>query len=369
MFDDDQQLPPRTRPELSTGSQSSFPGHFTVATGAGTGSIPFYITNGRAYLTGPYKGAPYGVAIVVPAVAGPFDLGKVTVRSALFVDKHDASVRIVSDPLPRVLQGIPLDVRDVRVDVNKSSFFLNPTSCAVKKITGTITSTEGASANVSDRFQAADCASLGFKPRMVMRVGGRGHTRRGQTSPFSTTLTMPRKDQANLRLVRVTLPRTINARLNTINDACTRTEFESDVKKCAHAVAGSATASTPLLRRSLSGNVYFVKNGHPIPDLFVALRGQVDFDLIGKISIVNNRLLRTTFDAAPDVPIRSFTLRLLGGPRTASIGALSNLCSASSRRAKAQVDYIAQSGKVLQVDQAVTVAGCGGKKGRAHRKR
>ncbi|HKG03288.1 MAG TPA: hypothetical protein VKB03_08900 [Conexibacter sp.] len=341
-----------------------------VTVGAGAGSDPFYITNGRAYLTGPYKGAPFGVAIVVPAVAGPFDLGKVTVRSALFVDKHDASVRIVSDPFPAILQGIPLDVRDVRVDVNKPSFFLNPTSCAEKRITGTLTSTEGASANVSDRFQAADCASLGFKPRMTMRVGGRGHTHRGQTSPFTTTLTMPQRNQANLRLVRVTLPQTINARLNTINDACTRAEFEGDVRKCAHAKAGSAVASTPLLRAPLKGTVYFVKNGHPIPDLFVALRGEVDFDLIGRVSIPGGKRLATTFDAAPDVPIRSFKLSLLGGPTTASIGAAANLCSASSRRAKAEVDYIGQNGKVRQVDQALEVAGCKkAKKARKHRSR
>jgi len=330
-----------------------------VVTGAGTGSLPFFITNGRAYLTGPYRGAPYGVAIVVPAVAGPFDLGKVTVRSALFVDKHDASVRIVSDPLPRVLQGIPLDIRDVRVSVNKPKFFLNPTSCAVKNIQGTLTSVEGTNANVSDRFQAADCASLGFKPKMTMRVGGRGHTRRGQTSAFATTLTMPRKDQANLRFVRVTLPQTINARLNTINDACTRAEFESNIAKCAHAEAGTAVASTPLLRDPLKGTVYFVKNGHPIPDLFVALRGQVDFDLIGRITIPGGKRLATTFDAAPDVPIRAFTLKLLGGRNTASIGAAANLCSARSRRAKAEVDYIGQNGKVRQIDQALKVAGCG----------
>ncbi|HEU4700994.1 MAG TPA: hypothetical protein VFS37_00815, partial [Conexibacter sp.] len=266
-----------------------------VTVGAGAGSNPFFIESGKAYLTGPYNGAPFGVAIVVPAVAGPFDLGKVTVRSALFVDKHDATVRIVSDPFPTILQGIPLDVRDVRVDVNKPGFFLNPTSCAEKRITGTLTSTEGAKANVSDRFQAAECASLGFKPRMVMRVGGRGHTRAGQTSPFTTRLTMPQRNQSNVRFVRVTLPRTINARLNTINDACTRAEFESDIRKCAHAKAGSAVASTPLLRRPLRGSVFFVRNGNPIPDLFVALRGQVDFDLVGRISIVNNTLLRTTF--------------------------------------------------------------------------
>jgi uncharacterized repeat protein (TIGR01451 family) len=337
-----------------------------VTVGAGPGANPFFITNGRAYLTGPYKGAPYGASIVVPAVAGPFDLGNVNVRAAVFVDKHDATVRIVSDPLPTILQGIPLDVRDVRVNVNKPGFFLNPTSCREKTINATLTSTAGLRANVSDRFQAAECASLAFKPRMVMRVGGRGHTHRGQTSPFTTTLTMPRRNQTNLRFVRVSLPTTINARLNTINDACTRAEFEADISKCSHAKAGTAVASTPLLRAPLRGSVYFVKNGNPIPDLFVALRGQVAFDLIGKVTIPGGKHLATTFATVPDVPIRSFTLRLLGGPRTASIGAAANLCSAKSRRATASVDYIAQNGRVLQRDQHLKVAGCGG--GGRHRR-
>jgi len=329
-----------------------------VITGAGAGTNPFFITDGRAYLTGPYKGAPFGVSIVVPAKAGPFDLGNVVVRSALFVDKHTADVSVVSDPLPTILQGIPLQVRDVRVDVNKPKFFLNPTSCAEKKITGVLTSTEGLKANVSDRFQAADCASLGFRPHMTLRVGGRGHTRRGQTTPVTATVTMPSRNQANLRSVRVSLPTTINARLNTINDACTRAEFEADIKKCVHAIAGTAVASTPLLRAPLRGNVYFVKNGNPLPDLFVALRGQVSFDLIGRITIPGSKHLATTFATAPDVPIRSFTLRLLGGTRTASTGAAKNLCSPASRRATASVDYIAQNGRVLQVNQHLKVGGC-----------
>src|SRR5215212_536662 len=336
--------------------ESSRVGRVTV--GAGAGTNPFYISNGRVYVTGPYKGAPFGLSIVVPAVAGPFDLGNVAVRSALFVDKHTSDLRVVSDPLPRILQGIPLDVRDVRVSVDKPDFIINPTSCAVKRITGVIASTEGASAKVSDRFQVVECANLAFKPRMVMRVGGRGHTRRGQTSPFVTRLTMPARGQANLRFVRVSLPLSINARLNTINDACTRAEFEADIRKCSHAVAGSAVASTPLLRDPLRGKVYFVKNRHPIPDLFVALRGQVSFDLIGRITLPGGKHLATTFATAPDVPIRSFTLSLLGGARTASIGAARNLCSSSSRRQKAQIDYIAQNGRVRQIAQRLRVAGC-----------
>lgn len=340
-----------------------------VTVGAGAGSNPFFIESGKAYLTGPYKGAPFGVAIVVPAVAGPFDLGKVTVRSALFVDKKTAQVRIVSDPFPTILQGIPLDVRDVRVNVNKPDFFLNPTSCAEKTIAGTLTSTEGARANVSDRFQAADCASLGLRPRMRVRVGGRGHTRRGKTTPFRTTLRMPARDQTNLRFVRVTLPKTINARLTVINDACTRAEFETDIRRCDHARAGSAVASTPLLRRPLRGSVYFVRNGNPIPDLFVALRGQVDFDLIGRITIPGSTRLRTTFATAPDVPIRSFSLRLLGDARNGSVGAAANLCSKQSRRQKVEIDYIGQNGKVRQVAQRLKVGGCGKQKAKRGRGR
>jgi hypothetical protein len=203
---------------------------------------------------------------------------------------------------------------------------------------------------------------------MVLSVGGRGHTRRGQTTPLSTRLTMPPSDQANLRSVRVTLPDTINARLTVINDACTRAEFESDIGKCAHAQAGTASAVTPLLRDPLRGKVYFVKNGHPLPDLFVALRGQVAFDLIGQITIPHSRFLRTTFPAAPDVPVTSFSLRLFGDPRNGSVGAAANLCSASSRRHKAQLDYVGQNGRVLHISRALVVRGCGHTAGHRHRR-
>jgi hypothetical protein len=340
-----------------------------VTVGAGAGPNPFYIRNGRAYITGPYKGAPFGLSIVVPAVAGPFDLGDVNVRSALFIDKHDASARVVSDPLPTILQGIPLDVRDVRVSVDRPNFFLNPTSCARKRIEGVIDSTAGSKAKVSSPFQVSECANLRFKPRMVLTVGGRGHTAKNRTTPLVTRLTMPARGQANLRFVRVTLPDSINARLTVINDACTRAEFESDAAaKCAHAQAGTATAVTPLLRDPLRGNVYFVKNGHPLPDLFVALRGQVDFDLIGRITIPHSRFLRTTFAAAPDVPVRSFRLRLFGDRRNGSVGAAVNLCSAAARHAKVQLDYIGHNGRVRQLNQRLRVRGCSKHSVRRHRR-
>ncbi len=328
-----------------------------VTVGAGAGPDPFYISNGRAYITGPYKGAPFGLSIVVPAVAGPFNLGNVVVRSALFVDKHTSTLRVVSDPLPTILQGIPLDVRDVRVNIDKPDFIVNPTNCAKTAIGGTIQSTEGATANVSTPFQVGECASLGFKPKMVLAVGGKGHTHTGQSTPLSTRITMPAGD-ANLRFVRVTLPDAINARLTVINDACTRAEFENDIARCAHAQAGTAVAVTPLLRDPLRGKVYFVRNGHPIPDLFVALRGQVAFDLIGRVTIPGGRKLATTFPTAPDVPIRSFTLRLFGDSKNGSVGAAANLCTAASRKATAALDFIAQNGRVSQLDQRLVIHGC-----------
>jgi hypothetical protein len=329
----------------------------SVTVGAGAGSNPFYITDGRVYLTGPYKGAPFGLSIVVPAKAGPFDLGNVVVRSAIFVDRHTSQLRVATDPLPTILQGIPLQVRDVRVAIDRPGFIINPTNCSEMAIKGTVGSTGGLTAAVSDRYQAADCGALGFKPRMVLKVGGAGHTARNRTTPLSTRITMP-TGNANLRFVRVTLPQTINARLTVINDACTRTEFDTNIAKCAHAQAGSATAVTPVLREPLRGGVYFVRNGHPLPDLFVALRGQVNFDLIGRVTIPGSKRLATTFDAPPDVPIRSFTLRLFGDKQNGSVGAAANLCAAKSRKQKAELDYIGQNGKVLQVDQRLQVGGC-----------
>jgi hypothetical protein len=160
--------------------------------------------------------------------------------------------------------------------------------------------------------------------------------------------------------VRVTLPQAINARLTVINRACTRAQYEAG--DCEAARAGTAQARTPLLRDPLRGNVYFVKNGHPLPDLFIALRGEVSFDLIGRISIPGSKRLATTFDAIPDVPVKSFTLSLISGKK-GSVGAATNLCSSRGRNAKADLDYIGQNGKVVQLSQRLDIRGCG--KGRA----
>jgi uncharacterized repeat protein (TIGR01451 family) len=329
----------------------------TIAVGAGAGSNPFYITNGRAYLTGPYKGAPFGLSMVVPAVAGPFDLGNVVVRAAIFVDRRSTRLRVVSDPLPRILQGIPLELRDVRVAIDRPRFIVNPTSCAVKRIFGTIGSTLGAIAHGSSRFQVGECARLRLAPRLTLTVGSRGHTRGGASTPLSTTLTQT-PGQANLGVVSVVLPSTLNARLAVLNRACTLAEF--DAGRCSsRARAGSAVALTPLLRDPLRGSAFFVKNPRRVlPDLMVALRGQVSVDLVGKVG-VNPRTnqLTTRFDTIPDVPITRFTLRLVAGAN-GPLGVVRNLCSASAKRATAAIGFRGQNGALVQVNQRLRVRGC-----------
>jgi len=340
----------------------------SVTVGAGAGTNPFYISSCWAYLTDSYRGCDFGLSIVVPAIAGPFDLGVVVVRSSVCVDKHTAELTVTSDELPSQLQGIPLDVKDVRVNIDRAGFFLNPTSCEEKTITGVIESLAGSKANVSSRFEVGDCAALPLRPRMSLVVGGRRSTQRGRTTPLTATLRQG-PGQAGLSRVRVTLPTTINARLTVINDACTRAEFEA--AKCEDARTGTATAKTPLLDDPLRGGVYFVRNGHPLPDLFVALRGQVDFDLIGRITIPGSKHLRTSFNAVPDVPVSSFTLRLNGG-RRGSVGNAANLCSRRGRSARAELSFTGQNGKQVDIRQRLTVRGCrarGGRRGRGRRSR
>jgi len=329
----------------------------TVTTQAGPGPDPFSVT-GRVYLGGRYKHAPFSLSVVVPVVAGPFDLGTVVVRSAIYVDRHDATLRAVTDPLPTMLEGIPLQVRLVNVTLDRSGFVLNPTSCAPKQITAGIRSTAGTVAHVSNRFQVADCASLGFHPKMTLTVGGKGHVGHRASTPLTSTVTMPKGD-ANLKSVSVSLPSSLNARLDVVNNACTQAQFESG--HCEQARAGTAVAVTPLLPHALRGGVYFVtdptKPAGSLPNLIVALRGQVDFDLVGKIKIPGGIRLATRFTTVPDVPITKFVLRLTSGSH-GPVGNAENLCSKRSRQRTASITFAAQNGRNLSVQQPLSVRGC-----------
>jgi hypothetical protein len=324
---------------------------------AGPGTNP-YALPGRVYLEGAYGDAPFSLRVVVPAVAGPFDLGTVVVRQRVYVDRDDAHVTIVSDPLPTIVKGVPVRMQRIDVAVDKPGFMVNPTSCAAKTVSAVLHAETGQTAPVSSHFQVGSCSALPFRPRMSLRVGARGRTKRDITTPFSATLRMT-PGQANNRSVKVTLPKPLNSRLAIVNQACTLEAYRAD--DCgARARIGSAVAVTPLLRDPLRGSAYFVRNpARRLPDIMVALKGQVDFDLTGKISIPRDLTLTTNFDLVPDVPITMFRLDLVAG-RNGPIGVVQNLCSRRTRRALvARLALRAQSGRLVERNQRISVAGCG----------
>jgi hypothetical protein len=331
----------------------------TVIAGAGSGS-PFYVDTGKVYLAGPYKGAPFSMGIVTPAVAGPFDLGNVMVRTAVNVDPRTAQIHAVSDPLPTILQGIPLDLRDVRVILDRQGFAINPTSCAEKFANGKIDGTGGASANVSDRFQVGECASLGFKPRMSLRL--RGGTKRGK-HPALTAILRPRPGDANISEISVAFPRSEfleNAHIRTV---CTRAQFAADA--CPKgAIYGEATVFTPLLDEPLTGHVYLRSSDNLLPDLVPDLRGPahqpIRIESAGRTDSIRGGI-RNTFDFVPDAPFTKLVLRMQGGRK----GLLVNSRDICAKAYRATVNFGAHNGRTHTATPKLQ-ARCGkkGKKGR-----
>jgi len=339
---------------------SSLIGHATV--GAGVGSNPFYVTTGRVYLTGPYKGGPYGLAVAVHALAGPFDLGTVVVRQSIHIDPITAQLSVVSDPFPTILKGVPLRIRSVRVAVDKPHFMVNPTNCSKQQVTGSATSVDGATAALSSRFQVGSCKSLKFAPRLSLYVGSKHHTGVGISTPFKAVLTQS-PGQSNPRSVKVVLPQTLAALLNVVNHACTLAEYHAN--RCAGSRAGSAVAVTPLLKKPLRGGAYFVRHpGRPLPDLMVALRGEISIDLVGRVTIPGGTRLATNFDAIPDAPVSKFTLSIVSGSH-GPLGVSHNLCTKRGKRSAANVQMRGQNGAVINSSVRLHIRGCGGKKKRS----
>lgn len=331
----------------------------TVTTSAGPGPDPFTLS-GQVFLTGRYRGKPFGLSIVVPAKAGPLDLGNVVVRAAIDV-RDDGSIQVASDPLPTILQGIPLQIRSVTVEIDRAGFMVNPTNCRRMRVRGAISSVDGAQASPSARFQIGDCGRLPFHPRMRISVGRKGHTRAGASVPLTATLTQT-AGQAGMKTVSVALPGALTSHLEVLTHACTREEF--DAGSCStRARAGFATAVSPLLNRPLHGGVFFVKRAGAqpgaLPDLIVALRGEVDINLVGTVKLPHNgALIQTTFKTVPDVPVSRFSLHLLDGTQ-GPIGATENLCSAKARRARVGMVFRAQNGKLIRARPRLAIHGCG----------
>ncbi|HEX5695165.1 MAG TPA: hypothetical protein VFZ15_02185, partial [Acidimicrobiia bacterium] len=317
--------------------QASEVGNVTV--GAGAGPAPYY-TRGKAYLAGPYKGAPLSMAVITPAAAGPYDLGTVVVRTALYIDPKTTQLRAVSDPLPQILQGIVLDVRSVQIALDRPDFTLNPTSCDPMAVSGELFSSLGTIAPLSNRFQLGECDRLGFKPRLGFRL--KGGTKRGDNPKLIATL-KARSGDANIAAAQVTLPRSAFLDQAHIRTICTRVQWAQDACP-AGSIYGKATAISPLVDYPVSGNVYLRSSDNPLPDLVADLRGPayqpLRFELVGRTDSVKGAL-RNTFDFVPDAPVSTFRLELFGGKRGLVVNS-QNLCVRTNR---ATVELDAQSGK------------------------
>lgn len=294
----------------------------TVSVGAGSGA-PFY-AQGHAYLAGPYKGAPFSLAIVTPAVAGPFDLGTVVVRSALYIDPNTAQVTVKSDPLPTILQGIPLDIRNITVNIDRSQFTLNPTSCEPMVIAATAIA-QSSQAALSSPFQATNCASLPFKPSFSASTAGRTSKANGASLVVKIAQS---PGEANIHKTDLTLPLVLPARLTTLQKACTEAQFNTNPAGCPEGSnIGTATARTPVLSSPLTGPAYLVSHGGAaFPDVEFILQGEgVEIILDGKTDIKKG-ITYSKFETVPDAPISSFETILPQGPHSA-LAANTNLCA------------------------------------------
>jgi hypothetical protein len=306
----------------------------TVVSGAGAGTRALY-NSGKVYLAGPYKGAPLSLVVVVPALGGPYDLGNVTVRAGAYVDPRTAQVKTLSDPLPQILEGVPLRVRSLLFEFTRPGFNRTPTNCGRKSIDTEIIGSEGAIATPSNYYQVGNCGSLPYRPKLKLRLTG-GVKRRGHPAIHATLKAKP--GEANLDKVVVTLPRgelLDNAHIGTV---CTSADFAR--RTCPDgSLIGRAEATTPLLDKPLSGPVYLRSSSHRLPDLVFDLGGQIDLEVVGRVDAVHGSL-RTTFEGLPDAPVDSFELNLLGGAK----GLLNNSESLCGVPRSATVRMIGQNG-------------------------
>jgi hypothetical protein len=371
--------------DAGTCSAASQIGETTVA--AGVGSDPVNVKGGKVFITGPYNGtgsctagtagcAPFGLSIVNPVKAGPFDLEHdtsnpsqtpacdcVVVRAKIEVDPLTAALTITTDPsgpyaIPHLIDGIPVQIKKVNVLVNRPGFTFNPTDCSPFSVTGNISSDEGASSPVSVPFQATNCAILKFAPKFSVSTSGK--TSKAQGASLTATLSEPAGamgTQSNITRVKVDLPKQLPSRLTTLQKACTNAQFEANPAACpAASKIGMATVSTPLLPVPLSGPAIFVSHGgEAFPSLTMVLQGYgVTVDLVGTTFISKAGVTSTTFKTVPDVPFNTFTLTLPQGKYSA-LAANGNLCTS---KLTMPTEFLAQNGAKINQSTPVGVTGC-----------
>jgi hypothetical protein len=347
---------------------------------SGVGSEPVTLP-GNVYLTGGYDGAPFGVLDETHAQAGPFDLGEVYVRSRINVDPNTAAVTITTDPgphhdnLPTILKGIPVDVKQLSVTVDKPNFELNPTSCNPTSITGTLDGGEGAQAGVSSSFQMGGCQSLPFTPTFTASAVGAGSKANGTT--FAVTVTSPGVNsngdsEAGIAKVDLQLPKQLSSRLATLQKACLAATFEVNPASCPEGSnIGHATIHTPILANPLTGPAYLVSHGSAgFPDVAFVLQGEGITLVLDGHTDIKGGITYSRFESTPDAPFTTFETVLPAGPHgvlTPNV-AESKHFDLCGEKLTMPTTFVAQNGKTLQQTTPITIQGCGAVKASKARK-
>ena len=356
-------------------------GETTVS--VGVGGDPFTVTGGKVYLTGPYNGASFGLSIVNPAKAGPFDLENtkvhhpacdcLVVRAKIEVNPYTSALTITSDnsgpyKIPTSLEGIPLQIQHVNVNINRPGFTFNPTNCSKLEISGNLTSTEGGDQALTVPFQATNCAVLAFKPKLEASTSGKSSRLDGTSLNVKLGYPVGPYD-TNIARVKVELPRQLPSRLPTLQKACLASVFETNAAACpAASIIGHATATSPIVPVPLSGPAYFVSHGgEAFPSLIIVLQGYgVTADLVGTTYISKAGVTSSTFKTVPDVPVGSFELNLPAGPYSA-LTALGNLCKVMSL--SMPTEFVGQNGALIKTNTKIAVTGCGEAKHAKHKRK
>ena len=342
-------VPACAEPAATDGTCGSSSQIGTATVEAGIGSTPLTLS-GPVYLTGPYDGAPFGLSIVIPASAGPYDFGTVVTRAAISVDPNDAHLTITSAALPSIVGGVPLRLSGIQVAIARSGGFLfNPTSCATQDVSATIGSVAGASAPAQVAFTPTGCGALGFSPALSASASG------GTNGVALGVTVTPKAGQANLQSVSMRLPKELAVRQSTLDGACAAASYAANPATCpAVSRVGSATAASSILPATLTGSAYLVAHSGGLPTLDLALTGDgVTIDLSGSFGVTSDGLV-TTFSSIPDVPLSSFSLSLAGGSSSALVTSDALSCSGLSVAAA----LIGQNGAQQSSTVPLGVSGC-----------
>ena len=325
-------------------------GSVTIAAGPGTEPLSLA---GAVFLTGPEEGAPFGLSIAVPAQAGPIDLGNIQISAGIHVDPATAALTISSGAVPQSLAGVPLQIRSLRLDIDRAGFMVNPTNCRPQAIDASITSSQGTPAPAAEHFQAAGCAKLAFKPKLTALADAKA-TRLGGAYVHLKLASAP--GEANISKVKLDFPKALPSRLTTLQGACREAVFKADPASCpGSSIIGTGAITTPFLRGLMRGPVYLVSHGsRAFPDLDAVMQGEgVTLILTGTASFANG-ISSDAFRTLPDAPISTLDLMFPQGPSSA-FAANASLCN---RTLKMPTELTGQNGAVVKQTTRIAVSGC-----------